>query len=358
MCAHAPDDPAIRRPSAGARREDIHIHARARTGIFSLAPAAVARAARTFPCARAGTLGAPSPRSIAAPHAMRTVVRTAMRTATATPRCGKRACLRAEVVLRSLSLLSISASVSLFLSPLVVLSASPFLVACDGTSPTPAPTAEPAKAAVSEPQKADPAKSAEADRHFQRALELEASGQYPEARSEVDLALAAGAGRDAKLLAAKLAILRDDLDAALRLLEPLASAAGDPGDAGDALVLYNLGLIAQRRGEYNNARTRYLAAIKADPTYTPARYNLAVLTFDAGVKDEAQHHARKFLELAPGDPLAGELRTRILGEAPPALDGAPAPTEPPADRTAPKGDKAAPKGDKAAAREPAEPAAR
>ena len=206
----------------------------------------------------------------------------------------------------------------------VCLCVSLFAPACQGTSPKPAepnragPTAAAtAGDAVATPGADAPGRAAEAQLHFERALELEAAGQFPEARKEVDAALAGGAGRDAKLLAAKLAILRDDLDAALRLLEPLAR------DETDALVLYNLGLIAQRRGEYNNARSRYLAAIKADPTYTPARYNLAVLTWDAGVKDEAQHHARKFIELAPSDPLAPEIRRKILGEAPPVAEGVP-----------------------------------
>ncbi len=168
-----------------------------------------------------------------------------------------------------------------------------------------------------------PTKTAEADTHYRAALELEAAGRLVEARSEVELALAGGAGRDAQLLAAKLAILRDDLDVASKLLEPLAV------DGTDALVLYNLGLIAQRRGVYNSARTRYLAALKADPTYAPARYNLALLTFDAGIKDEAQHHALKFIELSPGDPRSVELRARV------GLDAAPPPAGPPTTPTTP-----------------------
>jgi tetratricopeptide (TPR) repeat protein len=150
-----------------------------------------------------------------------------------------------------------------------------------------------------------PASSPEAERHYQRALELEAAGRQSEARAEVELALASGAGRDAALLAGKLAILRDDLDEAARLLTPLA-------DGRDALVPYNLGLVAQKRGRYNDARGRYLEALQVDPAYAPARFNLAVLTWEAGVKDEAQHHARKFLAAAPDDPRGEELRTLIL----------------------------------------------
>jgi tetratricopeptide (TPR) repeat protein len=171
----------------------------------------------------------------------------------------------------------------------------------------------PAQPEPATPIEAAPAVAVDnADPHYLRALELEAAGRFVEARTEIDLALAASPGRDASLLAAKLAILRDDLDAAQRLLEPLAS------DPNDALVLYNLGLVAQRRGQYNNARTRYLAALKADPGYAASRYNLAILTWDAGAKQEAQHHAQKFLEQSPQDPRASELRRHVGLEAAPA----------------------------------------
>jgi tetratricopeptide (TPR) repeat protein len=142
--------------------------------------------------------------------------------------------------------------------------------------------------------------SAEAEHHYALALDLEAAGRYDEARAEIELALADGGGnRDAKLLAAKLAILREDFDEASRLLEPLSK------DAGDALVLYNLGLVAQKRGRYNSARSRYLAALRADAAYNPARFNLAILTWEAGAKEEAVHHARKYIEAEPNSPHAG-----------------------------------------------------
>lgn len=182
------------------------------------------------------------------------------------------------------------------------------LLACGGAPPSAVgddPPAAPTPAVT--PQAA----SAEADRHYLTALELEAAGRHVEARVEVEAALAGGAGRDATLLAAKLAILRDDLEAASRLLAPLA-------DTADAPVLYNLGLIAQRRGEYNSARSRYLAALKADPRYAAARYNLAHLTWDAGIFEEAQHHARKFIELSPDDSRVPELRTKVRLDATPA----------------------------------------
>lgn len=220
---------------------------------------------------------------------------------------------------------------SSILSRFLILALGASTLACDSAQPQPQPQpAAPVVAATPPPTPAPAAElKPEDDPHYLLALEFEAAGRFVEARNEVDLAIAAGAGRDARLLAAKLAILRDDLDAAQRLLEPLAS------DGKDALVLYNLGLIAQRRGEYNNARTRYIAALKADPNYAATRYNLAVLTWDAGAKDEAKHHAAKFLELSPQDPRGDELRKQVGLEATPAgpAAGTPAPGTPAATTT-------------------------
>jgi len=204
-------------------------------------------------------------------------------------------------------------SATRFVSSLLILVTT---TACDGQGP-PGAAQKTTASAVADPGPTAP-DPAETGKHYQSALSLEAAGRYPEARAEVELAIAGGAGRDAELLAAKLAILRDDLDAARRLLEPLAS------NGTDALALYNLGLIAQRTGHYNEARTRYLAALKADPNYAAIRYNLAVLTWDAGVKDEAQHHARLFLELSPNDPNAPELRRKVELDPPPAPADTPA----------------------------------
>lgn len=188
-------------------------------------------------------------------------------------------------------------------------------LACD--APPPAQQTPPPAAPKPEPAAPGP-EDPEAQLHYVRALEYESSGRLVEARAEVDQALAAGAGRDAKVLAAKLAILRNDLDTAASLLTPLAA------DSSDVLVHYNLGLIAQQRNQYNAARSAYLAAVKADPSYAPARFNLAVLAWDAGVHEEARHHARKFFDLSPDDPRAAELRTRVQLDA----SGAPLPAAP------------------------------
>ncbi len=139
------------------------------------------------------------------------------------------------------------------------------------------------------------------------ALAYERAGRYPEAAQEAARAVDAGAGRDARLLAGALAILLNDLDGATRWIEPLVKE-----DPNDAQARYDLALVADKRGDFNGARQGYLAALKADPRNADARYNLAWLTFRSGVKEEAQHHARKFIEAFPDDP-RGQKLAQIVG---------------------------------------------
>jgi tetratricopeptide (TPR) repeat protein len=141
------------------------------------------------------------------------------------------------------------------------------------------------------------------------ALALQGQGKYDEALEQLNRAVDAGVGRDGKLLAGALALIKNDLDAAERWLQPLAGSASR-----DAVAAYNLALIADRRSNFNAARQGYLSALRIDPCYSSARYNLAHLTWKAGVKEEALHHARKFVEnAAPDDPLVGQL-SALVGE--------------------------------------------
>jgi tetratricopeptide (TPR) repeat protein len=135
------------------------------------------------------------------------------------------------------------------------------------------------------------------------ALSLQGQGRYDEANEQLTQAIKAGAGRDAKLLAGAIALLKDDLNGAEKWLNPLAAAGSQ-----DAVAVYNLALVADRRNNYNAARQGYLATLRVDPCYASARYNLAHLTWKAGIKEEAIHHARKFAETAaPGDPMLQQL---------------------------------------------------
>lgn len=138
------------------------------------------------------------------------------------------------------------------------------------------------------------------------AVALEGQGRLPDAIAAARRAVERGAGRDAELLVAALAIISNDLDAATTTLNALVAASPN-----DAEARYNLALVADKKNEYNRAREGYLATLKADPTLVNARYNLALLTLRRGVIEEARHHARKFAEAAPGDPRIPELMRRV-----------------------------------------------
>ena len=172
------------------------------------------------------------------------------------------------------------------------------------TAPTPvddapAPSASPA---------ASPVDDGRAAQHLQRSIELEQQGDLAGARSEADAAVAAGGGRDATIQAAKIAILEQRYDDALAPLEALVKAAPD-----DATAQYDLALVRQHEGDYNRARNGYLAALRADPSYADARYNLAVLCSAHGFAEEAQHHLAKFRAAFPHDPRGTELERRLGG---------------------------------------------
>ena len=146
--------------------------------------------------------------------------------------------------------------------------------------------------------------------HYALALAYDRQGKRAEAMAEAKRAVDGGAGRDASLLLGMIAINEGDLDAAQKVLAPIAAA-----NPSDAEAQYDLGLIAHRKNLYNEARERYLAALRANPQMLDARFNLAMLTLYKGIVQEAQHHAKKFAEMAPNDPRSADLARRIAAAA-------------------------------------------
>ena len=177
------------------------------------------------------------------------------------------------------------------------------LVGC-GAKAEPVPGEQPTDLGAPDPQS-----------HLERSLALEQAGDLAAAFVEAEAAVAAGGGRDAVIHAAKLAILRKDHDTALAFVRPLVEA-----DPTDAVALYNLALAHQHKGDYNEARNGYLAALKTDPKQADARYNLAVLCFDRGIHEEARHHAARFRSSFADDPRGPALEHMVggLGAASPS----------------------------------------
>nr|WP_240807631.1 tetratricopeptide repeat protein [Polyangium spumosum] len=138
------------------------------------------------------------------------------------------------------------------------------------------------------------------------ALALDQQGRTAEAIASARRAVEGGAGRDAAVLLGALLIREDALDEAEKVLAPITREASN-----DAEALFDLGIVADKKNDYNRARERYLAALRADPSLVAARRNLALLTSRFGALEEARHHARKLVEATPGDTRSVELLRRI-----------------------------------------------
>jgi tetratricopeptide (TPR) repeat protein len=149
-------------------------------------------------------------------------------------------------------------------------------------------------------------KAEDARLRYALGLALQRAGRLPEALDEARRALKLGGGRDAALLVGSLAITVGDLDTAVEALRPVVAA-----DPGDAEAVYDLALVAHKRGDYNGARQGYLAALRANPRLAEARYNLVDLTLSRGAVDEARHHLERFVATFPDDARGAVLARRI-----------------------------------------------
>ena len=106
-----------------------------------------------------------------------------------------------------------------------------------------------------------------------------------------------GEWRDARLLLAAVLIENGSLDEARPVLASILEGNPDDPDA-----LYDDALLDDKQNHFNEAREGYLKALKQSPGMRDARYNLTMLTLRQGIREEARHHARKFVESYPDDP--------------------------------------------------------
>ncbi len=149
---------------------------------------------------------------------------------------------------------------------------------------------------------------------FAKGRALQLAGNSTLARHFVEQSIAHGRGVQPRLLLGLLLYQANELDAAE--VEFRAVIASEPENAP---ANYDLALVAHRKNRYRDAREGYLRALKLDPTYLDARYNLVLLTHDAGADQEASHHLDELRKAAPNDARIDGL-ARALSARPAASD--------------------------------------
>ncbi|MCX4246712.1 tetratricopeptide repeat protein [Paraliomyxa miuraensis] len=132
---------------------------------------------------------------------------------------------------------------------------------------------------------------------LQRSFELEARGDLEGAAKAAQEAVIAADGRDPRLQAAKIAILRGRLEEAEVWLQPLLLA-----DPDDTTVRYDLALVDHHRRNHAEARAGYEAVLEREPSHADARFNLALILRDSAELDDARWQAEELRRLHPADP--------------------------------------------------------
>ncbi len=143
---------------------------------------------------------------------------------------------------------------------------------------------------------------------YARALVLQQK-KDPGALEAAQAASKASAGPGADLLVAMLLIEAGSLEDAKAALKQYLGRYPD-----DPVAVYDAALVADRLRDYNAAREGYFKALKLDPQQADARYNLTILTLQAGATAEAKSHAEKFARAFPDDPRRFYLLSLVGGQ--------------------------------------------
>jgi tetratricopeptide (TPR) repeat protein len=154
----------------------------------------------------------------------------------------------------------------------------------------------PGRAAEDEAARALAARRFEADRWFERGLELEQSGSAPE-RAIAAYEKAVQADPDHAAALVNLGTLYFHLQDWTRAEQCYRKAMAVNADY--PLAHFNLGNLHEERGDWPHALECYLGALRCDPGYADAHYNLALLYQNHGEPLKAVKHWRAYLKIDP-----------------------------------------------------------
>jgi Flp pilus assembly protein TadD len=79
----------------------------------------------------------------------------------------------------------------------------------------------------------------------------------------------------------------------------------------DPEMHFYLGVVYRNKGMNQEAMNQYYEALKLKPSYAEPHLNLSAIYLREKAKEEALWHLKKYLQLAPSSPQAGEVRKKI-----------------------------------------------
>ena len=79
----------------------------------------------------------------------------------------------------------------------------------------------------------------------------------------------------------------------------------------DPEMHFYLGVVYRNKGMNQEAMNQYYEALKLKPSYAEPHLNLSAIYLREKAKEEALWHLKKYLQLAPGSPRAGDVRKKI-----------------------------------------------
>jgi tetratricopeptide (TPR) repeat protein len=90
-----------------------------------------------------------------------------------------------------------------------------------------------------------------------------------------------------------------------------AQLSGGASGGGNAEALYNQGVILFNGQKFAEAKTQFEAAVKADPNFAPAYYQLGMASLNVGQIPDAVAALEKYLQLDPNGSKAAEVKTAL-----------------------------------------------